>query len=151
MRKEETITGEKDGQPFTIRFQRHTLKQEETYRKWLKKEIATESKEMLAGVGPAERIQIIAELCAKATVGGCSLTGQYGLTHSIQGNGMREFLRLAAYDAQPGIDDETLFFLTSEYYDDCRRVVESLLPVKIQADGEPEKKAMNLNGSLQSV
>ncbi len=159
MRKSETLIIDKDGEPVTLTFQRPTLKQEEAYRKKLKKEIALEAKDMLADFGHNEKIAVLTELAARATIGGCSLTGTYGAPHALQGNGMREFLRLAAYDTHPDIDENTLYLLTSDYYGECVKIVQSLLPMEVKQDHlTPKKeeddfspKVRDASGSLSSL
>lgn len=150
MRKEVTLPIETENGSVVLTFRRFRLKEEDIYRKWLRQQIVEESKESIGPV--AYRNDVLSGLLAQVTVGSCSLTGAHGIVHALQGAGMREFLRLAAYESHPDLKHEDWYEIICDHHKECVEIVKQLLPVEIkeQPDGFFQKTPSR-DGSLSST
>jgi hypothetical protein len=124
----------------TLKFQRLTIGQEEQFAEELQSLIVKETKRLAASLSTALQIQLLQAVVKDCTAGSCSLTGNIGAQKAMEGAGMRLFLKLAASETHPDMDDETLHYLQSNYWRDCMNVVQSLAPAAAAIAAEEKKR-----------
>lgn len=119
-----------------LKFSKLTTGDEDAFKEWLRQSLIQDAKrnaDDLELVGKDRTDYLVS--FTSSIAGRCNLVSPFGLEHATQTvPGICKILSLASrrHHPEPGIDDTTLRRLILERSDDLLRVLQNVMPVKIE-------------------